>query len=146
MTLYLDTSALVKLYVAEPGRDLVLRAMTQAASAATHAIAYLELLSAIASLQRGDRLTDQQAQGIERDFAGDWKEMAVVAATEALVRSAAAYPGRFGLGTYDSLHLAAANLLREQGGEQVVFATFDRRLSHAAVSLGMDMLSGDATL
>ncbi len=144
MILYLDTSALVKLYVAEPGRDLVLRAMTQAASVATNAIAYLELFSAVARLGREARLTDLEARRIKRDFTGDWREMAVVAASDALIRSAATYPSRFGLRAYDSLHLAAAHLLHKQGSEQVVFATFDRRLGHAAESLGMTVLSAEA--
>ena len=46
MTLYLDTSSLVKLYVAEPGSDAVRGLVTQASVVATSGIAYPETRAA----------------------------------------------------------------------------------------------------
>ena len=42
MTLYLDTSSLVKLYVAEPGSDAVRKLVDDATVVATSSIAYTE--------------------------------------------------------------------------------------------------------
>lgn len=54
MTLYLDTSSLVKLYVAESGSDTV-RALVDAATVvATSSVAYTEARAALAG-RRGER-------------------------------------------------------------------------------------------
>ncbi len=42
MILYLDTSALVKLYIDEPGRDIVMAAKAEAMKIACHDIGYVE--------------------------------------------------------------------------------------------------------
>ena len=52
MTLYLDTSSLVKLYVAEPGSDAVRKLVSQATVVATAGIAYPETRAALARRRR----------------------------------------------------------------------------------------------
>ena len=48
MILYLDTSAMIKLYVDEAGRSAVLSALDNAVKVASHDIAYVEQRSALA--------------------------------------------------------------------------------------------------
>ncbi len=52
MTLYLDTSGLVKLYVAKPGSDAVRKLVDAASVVATSAIAYTETRAAMARRRR----------------------------------------------------------------------------------------------
>ena len=52
MTLYLDTSSLVKLYVAEPGSDAVRKLVDDATVVATSSIAYTETRAALARRRR----------------------------------------------------------------------------------------------
>jgi hypothetical protein len=56
MTLYLDTSALVKLYVEEEGRETVQNALAQAQRAAIATIGYAECRAALARKLRENGL------------------------------------------------------------------------------------------
>ena len=47
MILYLDTSALVKVYVTEPFREPVVSAMQEAEAVASHRLAYVEAHAAL---------------------------------------------------------------------------------------------------
>jgi len=57
VTLYLDTSSLVKLYVAEAGSDVVRQLVAEAAVVATCVVAYAETRAALARLRRERVLT-----------------------------------------------------------------------------------------
>jgi len=59
MIVYLDTSAYVKLYVAEPGSDLVEAAKAQAGAICTHLITSAELSAILAKAVRAGRLTSE---------------------------------------------------------------------------------------
>jgi len=57
VTLYLDTSSLVKLYIAEPGSELVRELVNQAVVVTTSVIAYTETRAALARRRREGALT-----------------------------------------------------------------------------------------
>ena len=69
MTLYLDTSALIKLYFDESGSVDVRKRVQQASMVATSRIAYVETLGAVArkvregNLSKRDRLNNGHHQG-----------------------------------------------------------------------------------
>lgn len=50
MTVYLDTSSMVKLYVAEAGSDIVRRLVAESAVVATSVVAYPEMRATLARL------------------------------------------------------------------------------------------------
>jgi predicted nucleic acid-binding protein len=56
MILYLDTSALVKKYVKEPGSSKVVSAWKKALCIATSAVTYAELLAAFYRKSREERM------------------------------------------------------------------------------------------
>ncbi len=134
MTLYLDTSSLVKLHVAEPGSDKVREAVSAAAVAVTSNIAYPETRAALARRRRDKTLTPQAFRAAKRDFETDWPTYVVVPTTEALCRDAGELAERYSLRGFDSIHLASfAEILRQlQGGDDVQFSSFDDRLNGAA--------------
>ena len=70
--LYLDTSSLIKLYVAEAGVDLVLALLDKAAVVATSVVAYAETRAALARLRREGRLSAPDFSSAKRDFERDW--------------------------------------------------------------------------
>lgn len=75
MILYLDTSAWVKLYVAEPGSVAVRTAEEEAELVATHLVAYVELRAA---LGRERRLREVSKAAIEAALAAaeaDWQRL-----------------------------------------------------------------------
>ncbi|HST39292.1 MAG TPA: type II toxin-antitoxin system VapC family toxin, partial [Conexibacter sp.] len=62
MTLYLDTSALVKLLVAEEGSEAVRASAADAPAIATSRVTYVEIHSAFARMVAGGRLTRRVQQ------------------------------------------------------------------------------------
>ena len=138
MIVYLDTSAYVKLYVAEPGSDLVEAAKAQAGAICTHLITYAELSATLAKAVREGRLT---REGLARQLLrmeADWASTQVVDVTEGLVRRAGELAQRFGLRGYDSVHLAAAEAVWQAlPGVDFRFVAFDDKLVEAARGLGM---------
>jgi predicted nucleic acid-binding protein len=129
--LYLDTSALVKLYVDEPGRPAVVTELDQAAAVATVRVAYAEARAAFARKRREGGLDGKGLRRVVDRLDGDWAAYSVVDVTEPLVRRAGILAEHHGLRGYDAVHLAAAVELGRAGGD-VSFGCFDERLRRAA--------------
>ena len=68
MKLYLDTSALVKLYVEEEGSATVREAIARAETVATTVIAYVEACAAFARRRREGRLSRGDTAAQSRTF------------------------------------------------------------------------------
>ena len=143
MILYLDTSALLKLYVAEPESPLVGQALASAKLVCTHLIAYAEARAAFAKAQRNGRLEAARLAPLVQEFERDWAEIDVLGVDEALVRRAGELAERFALRGYDSVHLSAGETVMRLAGRaaECRFAAFDARLNDAARKLGMPLLS-----
>ena len=88
MTLYLDTSSLVKLYVAEPGSDQVRAQVDRATIVATSMIAYPEARAAFARRRRERALRPAAFATAKRRFDEDWPKYVAVQVTETLCRDA----------------------------------------------------------
>ena len=131
MILYLDTSALVKIYVDEPGRAAVMREIDAATTVATVRIAYAETRAAFAQKRRERGLDTRGLRRIVENLDEDWATFGVVDVTEPLVRRAGGLAERHGLRGHDAIHLAAAIAL-ERGGAEVSFGCFDEHLRRAA--------------
>lgn len=137
MTLYLDTSSLVKFYVAEPGSDAVRRLVDAATIVATSSIAYTETRAALARRRRELALRPAAFASAKAAFEADWSNYFTVEVTPALCREAGEFAERYRLRAYDSVHLAAfAEVAREAGAGDTRFSSFDDALNRAARSLG----------
>ena len=107
MTLYLDTSSLVKLYVPEPGSDAVRELVEAAAVVATSSIAYTETRAALVRRRRERAIRPGMFASAKKAFEAEWSTYFTVAVTSALCRQAGACAERYRLRAYDSVHLAA---------------------------------------
>jgi predicted nucleic acid-binding protein len=140
--LYLDTSALVKLYIQEVDAALVRDASDAARFVATSEIAYVELRSALARRlhERGIALSDYR-RAIAR-LQTDWGAILSVALDSPLIRRAGNVAEGYTLRAYDAVHLASALLVaeREENKGRFVFACWDRNLSAAATRAGLRLL------
>ena len=133
MTLYLDTSSLVKLYVAESGSEDVRAHVDRAAIVATSMIAYPETRAALARRRRERALLPLAFAGAKRKFEDDWPKYLAVKLTESLCRDAGNLAERYALRGYDSVHLASfLELARQAGTTETEFSSFDDRLNRAA--------------
>jgi len=141
--LYLDTTALAKLFVVEPGAESLGRAVAQAAAVATHLIAYAEMRATFSRAVRMGRVDGAALPALIIEFERRWASIEVLAVTEPLVRRAGDLAERHGLRGYDSVHLAAVLALRELvgSGAEVRFGVFDSKLREAALVHGLSLLS-----
>lgn len=118
----------MKRYVAEPESQLVRDAMERAEGWYTLRAAFVETMRAV-GLAAGAAAT--------KVVEAEWPSFGVVEIDQPLVEHAAGLALDRGLRSLDSLHLAAALVL---GGDDLVFATWDRRLHVAAGTEGLDVL------
>lgn|SRR5574340_37364 len=131
MMLYLDTSALVKLYVDEPMSRELTAAVDEAEAVATSLLAYAESRAAFARARREGCLSTQAYRHVVDAFVEDWARYIAVEVTDRLVKEAGDLAAHRGLRGYDALHLASALSLREHMSS-VLFLAFDRQLTEAA--------------
>ena len=133
MTLYLDTSSLVKLYVDEPDSDVIADRVAQAAVVATSAVAYAEARATFGRRRRERLLSAQTCARAVHQFDLDWASFLVVEVTSVLARSAGALADRLGLRGVDAIHLASFQEILSRADErEVEFSTADKRLARAA--------------
>lgn len=140
MILYLDTSALVKAYVAEEFSDEILGEMKKANAIASHPIAYVEAHAAFSRIKRENKITESEFDLVKTSFCTDWENYLLLENTLPLLKHAANLTDMLALRAYDSVHLAAADLLSKQSKKPVTFACFDRHLNRAANILGLLIL------
>jgi uncharacterized protein len=133
VTLYLDTSGLVKLYIAEPDSDAVRRLVNQATVVATSGIAYPETRAALARRRRERALTPAAFTRATRAFEDDWSRYLAVDVSASICREAGRLAERYRLSGYDSVHLASfLEVVRRAGAAETRFSSFDERLNRAA--------------
>lgn len=143
MILYLDTSALVKRYVAEPGSTEVAQAIETAQASGTSILTRAEMAAALGKAVRVHILNHDAAASALQTFHEDWPGLIHVQVTEHVVARAGRLAWDLGLCGYDAVHLAAALLWQEGMGEGITFATFDQRLWTAAGQSGLTAIPRD---
>ncbi len=133
MTLYLDTSSLVKLYVTEAGTEVIRQLVGDANVVATSVVAYAETRAALARLRREGALTASKLTSAKREFEEQWPSYLTLEATDALCRAAGELAEKYSVRGFDSIHLASfAEIARRAGTDDTRFSSFDERLNKAA--------------
>ena len=136
MILYLDTSALVKLYIEEERSQAVAEHVERAVTTATAYVSYAEARAAFARRRRANTLSSTELSRIVRELDHDWSTYTFVEIGERVVRRAGSLCERHALRGYDAVQLAAALDVRRAGGD-VEFACFDAHLNRAARREGL---------
>lgn len=131
MSRYVDSSAIVKLYVEEPDSPRASELLEGAWTTGRHTL--VEVRRALTQMLDGDELTSAR-----RRFETDWRATDVVELDPRTCARAAELAEATGVRTLDALHLGAAERVGAGGGLPVV--TFDRRLAGAARTLGWTVL------
>lgn len=141
MILYLDTSALFKLYVDEAGSDAVHAAVDAAESVAVSRIAWAEAMSALARRGREVSIDQDALDQARQALREDWPRFWVLDVSQPVVEQAGEFADTFALRGYDSVQLVSAYLTLQRVQQPVIFACFDNRLSKAARLLGLAVLA-----
>lgn len=136
----MDTSALVKLYVQEAYSDIVKNVMSKADNVVCHVIGYIEARATFARHWQDVNFGEEAYQQLKQQFEIDWSNYSHIHLTASLLKRAADLAEAFRLRAYDSIHLAAADMLAKSMKQQVIFACFDKKLNQAAKILGLELL------
>ena len=97
MILYLDTPAFIKLYVNEPGADIIRAAVAEADQVHAHWITYPEMRSALARLHRTGRQSIELFDRCKREFEKDWDLVSAIMLDERVLRRAGELAERHGM-------------------------------------------------
>ncbi len=145
---YLETSALVKLYVRESGTERLLRLTARASNHrfAVLTLARVEMHSAVRRRQRdgdidgpvAERLLSQFEQHLESRFI---KQVL----NDSLIDLATSFVNRHALRAYDAVQLAGCLMLKENSAiDEPNFVCSDQRLLQAAESEGLVCFDPDS--
>jgi uncharacterized protein len=143
VTAFFDASALVKLYVPEPGTDVV---PSVDDPPMISELTRVELPSALWRKHRLGQLSAQDASDLSTDFEADYygeagqPRFAVMRISDRTVAAAARLVARADLRAGDAIQLASALVARQVGREVTAFATFDARLRTAAAVEGFTLV------
>jgi hypothetical protein len=131
---YFDSSAFVKLFVPEVGSALVAELWDGCDLAVSSRLAYPEVTAALAAAGRRSRAAASRSGRAIDEWASVWSDVRPVELTRSVEHAAGDCARRFDLSGADAVHLASALAL---GDPSVVMATYDRRLSGAALAAGL---------
>jgi predicted nucleic acid-binding protein len=131
--LAIDTSALLRRYVADRRRPLVMAAMAEAAVWAASALARSEVMLALHQSAH-DRSSQQSSWAAVRD---DWEALWEVPIDGRCLARATEIGARYGITLVSAIHLAAADRLPRP----VRYLTLDPRQILVAADLGFDVVS-----
>lgn len=127
MTLYADSSVLLKRYVDEPDSDRAVELLTTDPTLVTGRHTVVEVRRNLARV-----LSPTDATAARAAFAADLTSFSIVELDANTCELAATIAEQTGVRTLDALHLGAARRL----GTLLTFVTFDVRQAHAARALG----------
>jgi uncharacterized protein len=138
LSIYLDSSALVKLVLDEPGAEQSWE-LVGTGELVTSRITWVESRSALARREREAPMHEQLWQLSRQDLDRIWRKIRVVELTPALALLAGDYAEAFALRGYDAVQLASAESARSAVQGDWLFLCFDRRLNVAASLLGLEL-------
>ena len=132
MSLYVDSSALLKRYVDEPDSDLADELLASDDELVTARVTTVEVRRNLARMLSGRALGQAR-----QSFATDLEAFSIVEVDEATCELAAGIAEQTGVRSLDALHLGAAQRV---GRQAITFLTFDHRQAQAARTLGLPVI------
>lgn len=135
MIAYVDTSALLRIVLREPGALEDLRAYQALVSSELIAVESARTIDRLRI--QGSLTTEQAAERIRA--VNEWLEAIDLVLLRPPVLSRASEPMPMPIGTLDAVHLATALIWRDRVGPLLEMATHDTALGAAARSFGFDV-------
>jgi predicted nucleic acid-binding protein len=132
MRISLDSSALVKRYIEEPGTARVAGILTSAKEIAVCIICITEVISACNRLVREKKIKKDQYDWIKNEFLLDINEMIILDLTNEVIARSIQCLEKGTVRSLDALHVAAAHEYKCD-----LFLSGDVRQKKAAVNMGL---------
>jgi uncharacterized protein len=137
VTLYLDTSSLIKLYIEESDGDRIQQLVRDADVVVTSALAYPEARATLARRRRERLMTSSEAAAARDQLDADWLHFVVIALGDDVARAAGRLAETHALRGADAVHLASfEDLVGRCPDDDVRFSSADARLNRAARRMG----------
>lgn len=140
MNCYFDSSALVKRYVAEAGRETVDALIEKCRIGAVSRLAYVEVLAALYRRRATMPVDDAGFAAGVAAFREDWRGFAVAEMTGTALEQVERVIERHRLRGADSIHLATALWLRRLALADLVMVAADSELLAAARKEGLAVI------
>lgn len=134
-TLYFETSAFVKLLVAEPGSQTALHAWRAGFHVSASPLLFVEARASLAAARRGGRMTAEGCSRAKHALGALRLDINQVEVDGAVLISAEELAEKQGLRGYDAVHLASALF-----AETEVLITADSALIDAAQRCGLTVV------
>ena len=134
MNVFLDSSALAKRYVEEPGSHHLEEILSSASSLGVSVICVSEVVSALCRRRRERMLSRQEYLKVKQALFEDIEDASVVNVTDQVVARAVEILERWPLRSSDALHVASA---AEWSAE--LFASADEKQCAAARGYGLQV-------
>ena len=135
MNTFFDSSALVKRYVEEDGRERVINIFEEASAIGVSVICFSEVISAFCRLQREGSLDKPQYERIKGDMIADFEDFFISAITPQVRGCVTRLLETYSLRAMDALHLGSA--IEWQAN---TFVSGDKRQIIAAQNEGLDVV------
>ena len=135
MRVFLDTSALAKRYIQEPGsEELGALLTTVSTEIIVSTLAFVEFASAMGRKLRDKEVPEAAVGDAIKELKQDWRHVVTkIPLEEALAQEAAAVALEYSLKGADAVHMASAHVL-----EADLFVASDNRLIRVAKEMGME--------
>jgi predicted nucleic acid-binding protein len=108
LNVFLDSSALAKRYIEDPGSDRLQQILSSASSLGVSILCVSEVVSALCRCQREKKLSLQQYLKAKRALFEDIEDSNIVNVTDRVVGRAVELLEKWSLRSSDSLHVASA--------------------------------------
>lgn len=138
MIAYFETSALIKLFIDEPGSEVAATTWDAVDARLSSRLTYPEARAALAAARRLDRLSPSDFRVAKERFEAWFRQINVVEMTPGLAAEAGRLAEGLGLRAYDAVHLASASLLDTS---DLLFVTWDKELISASKVLRLRVVS-----
>lgn len=135
MRIALDSSALAKRYVVEPGTPAVLAHCREAEEIILSVLCLPEILSALNRLRREERFDAETYEGLKKDLVADIAEATVIELSREVLARAILCLETMALRTLDAIHVASA-----AAASSDVLISADYRQCRAAVAAGLTVV------
>ncbi len=138
--IYLDTSALVKKYVAEEGSESIVTIMKNSVIA-TSRLTYPEILSIFVRRFRAGDITHNKLTVLLKYFESDWDCFTILNIHDELLPIIKDLIEKHYLRGADSIHLSSALWLKDTINEDIAFVASDINLLNAASSESLNIIN-----
>jgi predicted nucleic acid-binding protein len=132
MIIYLDSSGLVKKYIVEADSDQFARLWEMPVTVSISAVGYAEIMAAFGRRRREGSISEETYRTLVTTFKEAWFFLDVLDVSGRLNEIVDRLTYQYPLRGFDSIHLASAIEMRNISGQEVLFASADKRLRMTA--------------